>query len=537
MGVYPLILLLVVLTANITNGYNLIPLKEMQALHFEEIGKLNLIQKYKAINFQINIREFIVSIQNATEHFSLVKDMFRNDSFTQNKLDNIKMVLDLKKMEFEDTLYGLVKTEENIHSRRKRETFGLLDKDDGRKINLHLEELRKKTNEIIHIGNSLRLVAHNSSTLLNNTIMEISRKSAMMYLMDQRDEIERIVNAITRMLTERRMNSEIIPITELDKEIKNIKLNSDETLPYNKLIDYYYNLCLNYTIDEDVIKVEVDIPIVEKLSRKLYKIIEIPARNEGKLIMTDVIWKYIAENDNETVVFMSLDVCHKSQHNGIVYYCKTQSPIKNKNSNDCLNNALSSKSTIDMNLCKYSAAQPTSLMFIKLNDGEYFYYTPENETLTVICGAEPKNEILVEKTSGIIELDPECIAVTSTYKLITTMRYGPTSYRKINIVRASFNVDELKENIQKYNTPFVDKFYIESMGLLRDMSKPIKSVEKLDRAGFSMDFQGYWTIIASLIIVIFVLYEAWKWKLNKQKESKKITEIVPEESVDYYIIK
>ncbi|XP_070499386.1 uncharacterized protein [Chironomus tepperi] len=537
MGLYPFILLLIALTANITNGYKIVPLNETQALLFEEIGELKLIKSYRALNYEINIGNLTKSIQDANEFFFTVKDKFENDSSTQNKLSNIKMVLDLKKMEFEDTLYGLVKTE--THSIQKRDILNFLTIEDKKEIYMDLGRHRDKTNEVVEISNSLRSIAHNSSTLLNNTIEEITRKSTMMILTDQRDEIERFVNALTKMLTERRLNSEIIPITELDKSIKNITLNSDETLPYKRLIDYYYNLRLNYTIDEDSIKFEVYIPIVEKLPRKLFKIVEIPARHDGKLIMTDVIWKYIAENDNETAVFMTLDVCYKSQSNGIVYYCKTQSPIKSKDADDCLNKALSTSSnnTIDMNLCKYSAVQPTSLMFIKLNDGEYFYYTPNNETLTVMCGAGSTDEILVEQTSGIIKLDPECIAVTSTYKLITTMRYGPTNNNKINIVRVSFNVDELKENIKKYNAPYVDKFYIESMALLRDMSKPIKSVATLDQGIFSSGFVGNWTIIASLIIVTFVLYRARKWKSNKQKKSQNITEKFAEEPVDFYVIK
>ena len=256
--------------------------------------------------------------------------------------------------------------------------------------------------------------------------------------------------------------------------------------------------------------------------------------------MTDVIWKYIAENDDETVVFMSLDICYKSQYNETMYYCNTQSPIKNKNASDCLNNALSGKKTIDMNLCKYSAAQPTSVMFIKLNEGEYFYYTPVNETLNVTCEGNTISEILIEKTSGIIQLDPDCIAVTSSYKLITTMKYAATTYKKMNIVRVFFNVDELKENIRKYNTPYVDKFYVESLGLLREMSKPTRNVEKLGDRNFDMftsRFMPYLTILAALIIVIYVLYGAWRLRANKQKEGPKISKMPVEEPINFVVIK
>ncbi|CAG9808356.1 unnamed protein product [Chironomus riparius] len=543
MGSYPFILLLVALTASFSNGFKMTLLEEMQALHFEEIGELKLIKSYKAISFQINIRTFAELIKNAKEHFELVKDMFNNDTSTNEKLDTIKLVLELKEMEFKDIVHGLVKTKRNVHSRKKREFMGLLSTEDGRKISLDLNNLRSKSNEIVGISNSLKSVAHNTTILMNKTVEELNRRTAMMNLLDVKNDIERIIKAITKMLNERRLNTEIIPITEVQKDIKNItlKIEENEELPYHKLMDYYYNLPLNYKISEDIIVVEVDVPIVEKDARKLFKIVEIPARNEGKLIMTDVIWKYIAENDNETVVFMTMDVCLKSQYNGTMYFCKSQSPIKNKNATDCLNNAIAGSKTIDMNLCKYSAAQTTSLMFIKLNDGEYFYYTPINETLTVTCGADTIDEILVENTSGIIMLEPECIALTGTYKLITTMRFGPTTQTKINVVRVFFNIDELKENMRKYNTPHVDKFYIESLGLLRDMSKPIKSVEKLDHINFgtmNSDFMSISTILAWIIIVVYVLYSLMKWKKNKSAEAENIIKKRPlEEPVEIYVLK
>lgn len=521
--------------------FNVTQLEEMHALRFEEIGKLKLIKSYKALKFQINIKTFTESILNATEHFQLVKDMFSNDSYTQCKLDNIKMVLDLKKMEFEDTMYGLLKTDRNEHSRMKRflENFGLMTSSHGEQIKIDLNAHREKTNEIVKIANQLGLVANKTTTLLNNTVQDMARKTAMMYLLDEKDDIERIVNAITKMLTERRLKSEIIPINELYDAINAMKIDEDEDRPYEKLIDYYYNLRINYTIEPDFIDIEVNVPIVEKAPRKLFKIVEIPARSDGKLIMTDVIWKYIAENHNETVVFMTMDVCYRSQHNEITYYCKTQSPIKNKNSSDCLNDALVGSRKIDINLCKYSAAKPTSLMFIKLNEGEYFYYTPVNETLTITCGAETTNELLVESTSGIINLEPECIAVTSAYKLITTMRYGPTGYRTINVVRVFFDVDKLKDNIKKYNAPYVDNFYIESLGLLRDMSKPIKHIEKLDPnlSVIKSEVLEFMTIIASLIIVIYVLYSVWKFRSNNRKKTQNTSKMPLEEPVDFYVIK
>lgn len=526
--------------ASFAAQFNVTQLEEMQALRFEEIGKLKLIKSYKAIKFQINIKTFEESILNATEHFELVKEMFRNDSFTINKLDNIKMVLDLKKMEFDDIMYGLLKTEQNKHSRKKRTCFyGLfMCAEDAEKIAVDLNSHRDKTNEIVNIFNDFNSIAHNTSTLLNNTVEDIARKSAMMYLMDEKGDIERIINAFTKMLTERRLNSEIIPIDQFKNAVETLKFEEDEDRPYQKIIEYYYNLPLKYTIEPDVIEIEVNIPIVEKISRKLFKIVEIPARSEGKLIMTDVIWKYIAENDNETVVFITMDVCYKSQHNEM-YYCKTQSPIKNKFSSDCLNDALIGSRKIDINLCKYSAAKPRSLMFIKLNEGEYFYYTPLNETLTVTCGAETTNELLVENTSGIINLEPECIAATSAYKLITTMRYGPAGYRKINVVRVFFDVDKLKDNIKKYNAPYVDNFYIESLELLRDMSKPIRNTEKIDYLNFSAvkpELFQYLTIIASLIIIIYVLYSAYKWSSN-QRKAQNICKMPLEEPVDFYVMK
>lgn len=505
--------------ASCITAFKIEELNDLQGLRFEEIGQLKLITKFKALNFHVNISTVETLINNATENLDLIAQLYKDDEKRKIDIEKLKTNLELRKLELQDILFGLIQsTRNNEHKRRKR-FLDFLSSADGRNIEKDLIRIKDTINNLIDVQGGLKKYVNNVTEFINGTIEELGKRATVAHAIAVNDEVERKVNAIMKLLTRERLSGDIITIPEFQESIGNItkNLTHGEELPYRKMIEYYYNLRVTHIVDNSVIKLEMDVPIIEQSSRTLYKIIEIPARDHDKLILTDAEWKYIAINSNESMVLMSLDPCYKQSRS--MFYCETQSPLKSIDSHDCVTNALVKKK-IDIKLCKTAVVKSSNLTFIRLNDGQYFYYTPTNETLNITCRFEERSLSLLAQTIGILELESGCKAVANEYTLIKTVKYQESPYIKQNILSVSFDAKEIKENFKKYNTPIVDKFYVDSLNILREMAVTIPDVPKIDKLHFAASFGNseivmYLLMILLTIFVIHVLYKTYLWFLHK----------------------
>jgi Baculovirus F protein len=502
-----------------TNCFTVEPLNELQGLRFEEIGQMKLITQLRTLNFHINLTAIESLIDELNIELELIKEHCKTDEKHKSEIEKLSKVLLIKKSELKDILYGVIPLKRvTERRRRKRDFLGFLDASDGRKIEMDLETLRDTANRLIDSHHELKKGVYDIvSTLVNGTNEELAKRNAISDARVKVDEIEKKINSIITILLRERLSGDIISYMEFQVSLESINktLSHDEELPYQKLIEYYYNLKLTHTVDGNILKLEMHVPIVEKYPRELHKIIEIPARYKDKLIMTDVEWKFMAINSNDTMMLMSLDSCYKASARNTTYYCEAQSPIIDSH-NDCVTNSFR-KRKIDVTLCKTLSAQFSKLTFIRLNDGQYFYYTPTNETLNITCRTKTDKVDLFEHTTGIIEIESECSAISSKYRLIKTGRYQEVPYVKQNILSIYFDIAEVKENIEKTQSPILNNiFYVENSKLIKDMAAVFTDVPKIERLNFKASFSNteillYLAMIGLVLFIVHLLYRACFW--------------------------
>lgn len=492
-------------------------LDELQGLRFEEIGEMKLITEIRKLNFHINLTTIDLIIDDLSKEIEMIKLHCENNEKHQNDLERIEKILALKKTELKDVLYGMISTNKQVRRRRKRDFLGFLDASDGRKIEMDLEILKDTANKLIDSHHNLKKGVYDIvTTFVNGTNEELAKRSAISDAKSKVDEISNKVNGIITMLLRERLSTDIIVIPEFQMSLDSINstLNhTKEALPYGKIIEYYYNLKMTHIIDGNILKLELHVPIVEALPRTLHRIIEIPALFDDKLIMTDVEWKFMASNNDTMMMFMSLEPCYKTRNS--TYYCEAQSPIiDSQNSNDCVTNSFA-KRKIDVKLCKMLAAQFSKLTFIRIGDGQYFYYTRENETLNISCGATTEKVELVQHSTGIIQLESECTAIASKYRLIkTNLRYQENPYFKQNILNIYFDIAEVEAKLDKVQSPLLaNVYYVENSKLIKDMAATLTEVPKIDRLNFRASFANseiilYLCMVGLVLFIFHLLYKA-----------------------------
>lgn len=502
-----------------SSAFILEPLDELQGLRFEEIGQMKLITEIRKLSFHINLTTIDIIIDDLAVEIEKIKHHCESDEKHRNDLDRLGRVLDLKKTELKDILYGAISsTKQEVRRRRKRDFLGFLDASDGRKIEMDFEILKETANKIIDSHHSLKKGVYDIvTTFVNGTNEELNKRSLISDAKTKVDEIEKKVNGIITMLLRERLSSDIIVIPEFQLSLASINASlnhTTEVLPYQKIIEYYYNLKMSHVIDDgNILKLEMLVPIVEATPRTLHRVIELPALYKDKLIMTDVEWKFMAINENdEAMMLMSLDLCYKTRNS--TYYCEPQSPIIDSHSNDCVTNSFAKKK-IDVSLCKTLAAQFSKLTFIRIGDGQYFYYTRANETLNITCGAKTEKVELLQHSTGIIQLESDCSAIASKYKLIkTTSRYQESPYVKQNILSIYFDINEVQANLEKVHSPLLSNvYYAENSKLIKDMAATLTDVPKIDRLNFRASFANseillYLTMIGLVLFIFHLIYKA-----------------------------
>lgn len=508
---------------NFVNGWKIEKLNDLEGLRFENIGEVKLITKHHTLNFEFNVSVIQELITNATTYISEVEKSYTSDDMFIENLKKIKTNLKLREYEFNDILYGSVETApQNTLSRKQR----ALSDQDGENIKKDISLLNKTINDLIDYSQLMKNYTVNFNEHYKKTLEELGKRNSVGVVNNFHGEVERKIKAIIDLLTRQRLSSEIITLPEFNDSISKIvkNLTIQDELPYKKFIDYYFNIPVSHKVNGTVIKLQMDIPIIERTSKELYRIVEFPARNGDNLILTDAKWKYAARNSSQTMMFTDLKTCYQSDKN--LFYCKLQSPLMENKANDCIVHALENRK-IESKLCKAIGLKYENLIFIHLNDGQYFYYTPKNEILNISCILKDEAVSLSENTNGIIDLDPGCKAVSNGQVLIKTVKYQEAPFIKNKILSVSFNLDEVRENIKLYNTSLIDHYYIESINVFKDIVIP-KVPHKISESNFNPLMGNakpgeILVIVLLTVIAAFILNRAYAWFIRKY-ECKKVSQ-------------
>lgn len=197
-------------------------------------------------------------------------------------------------------------------------------------------------------------------------------------------------------------------------------LDQQEMLPYGKLhTDYYINIVFKHYVEGKNLILTTQIPFVERESRELYEIYELPAYYNTSLMITNVNWNYMAVGERNVVMFKNIASCLKGKSSTSLF-CESQSPIlRRQDQSDCLIHAYETHQ-INLKLCGTTYANFLDLIFIKLGNGEYFFFSPHNNfTLNVTCDGITEIQSFDSKT-GIIRFEHTCIVESKKFELRST---------------------------------------------------------------------------------------------------------------------
>jgi hypothetical protein len=185
-----------------SSAFMLEPLDELQGLRFEEIGQMKLITEIRKLNFHINLTTIDVIIDDLSVEIEMIKQRCESNENHRNDLNRLEKVLNLKKAELKDILYGAISTSrQEVKRRRKRDFLGFLDASDGRKIEMDLEILKETANKIIDSHHNLKKGVYEIvSTFVNGTNEELAKRSVISDAKTKVDEIEKKVNGLITML-------------------------------------------------------------------------------------------------------------------------------------------------------------------------------------------------------------------------------------------------------------------------------------------------------------------------------------------------
>ncbi len=228
----------------------------------------------------------------------------------------------------------------------------------------------------------------------------------------------------------------------------------------------------------------MQIPIVEKSSRTLFRIVQVPARLNNSLIVTKVKSKFLANSSSDFALFSSLSHCIDDSP----FLCDSQSPIF-KTPLDCAIRAFVHRK-VD---CEVKILSLNQILIVQISSGKFFYFSPKNEKIFLTCDGEVKVEEIFG--SGILNLPSGCSAKVSNFRLISTEKSETKIYKKIEAkfeMKATSVGDkmELKENQFFKNLKEFEE-------ILRFEAKPLEFVPELEVS--SMKFWRIFLIVCGLI--------------------------------------
>lgn len=443
-------------------------LDPLQALKFEEVGSLKLIVETKTLTFNFNLSNLVETTDKGfKEKLALIKSLCddQNGGSCGKSISIIIEQLEAKKDELED----MVKKPKL--SREKRDIFGLMTQYDGQKIHGDLKNMQKTLIKIHDLVNehqakleSIMLQLNQTAKWLDNSTAfnhnQSFRIEASMLIYESQHELSELsekLSSIYRVMLSKRMDVGLISNSEFQKKLDGIEsklTGTSKTLPFRNVRDYLNNVEALHSIHNNTLTIEMRIPIIEERIWSLFKIHKLPAQNDDKLVILDTQWSYLANDSSHILNFISLDYCLNDDQKSSTYLCEVQSPLVTIDSDgDCITKAFKDRQ-IDMKVCApmIRSVQYLQLTFVRYSDGQYFYFTNQDESLQIICHGVEEIVILKSKT-GMIYLQPGCSVITERVKIFVTGRSYEAPHWNQNVLVIKFELETFKNSIENLKTP------------------------------------------------------------------------------------
>lgn len=504
-----------------------------QALLFEKIGNLNLILEIRHLSFNFNITDLIESsqktLQEQNKAIASLCDV--SDGFCKEDLESLVEKVKTKYEELKDIF--------QVPRRKKRclvNVFGF-GNDDSEKIETDFISMRDVMQKILNVlrehHESLETIIKKTNLttawLMNSTVFynKNTKKQEVSMLIarskEKFDELDSFIKSIHRVMINKRMDTELMTVNEFQDKLNVIEkslIGSNKKLPFYKVRDYLNKVEANHRIVGNVFTIEMEIPIVERNSRSMFKIFKVPTKLDDKLITLDVQWSFLANDSVSTVTFMSLDSCYVIKDLSRQFFCEPQSPIKlMKHDTDCLTISFS-KLKLNSQECKFmiSAVEFNRLTFVKKSDFQFFFFANQkSETLQIICHGKAEN-VTLKSQSGIINLSSGCSLITNEVKLLAIGRSDESPYWKHAILNITFDQSELSALIKEIG--FFPKAETQLFPSIDDLTKfslaknpnNIKIWDQTYRSSFTVSYEMI--VIFGLVLLLVLIYAIKAWRTS-----------------------
>lgn len=312
----------------------------------------------------------------------------------------------------------------------------------------------EKHHEALKLLQEANIKIVNSSEIAFNRTMKIETSLLILKMNDELIELENKVKSIYRVMVNKRIDNDLISESLFQRHLADIETTLDGTskeLPFRNVREYFNKLEVRHRVTESILVLEMEVPIVEKGLKDLFKIHYVPIRIESMLALIDTHWSFLANDSNSISTFVDLKSCYEDST--ATHLCEMESPIYSlETDNDWLVKSFR-HGKIDLENCMsiLHMTKFSQLTFIKFGDGKYFYFTLNMDTIQISCDEKVENVTLVNH-SGILSMQPGCSAVSKDVKLLASSRIEESHYWNHNVLNITFDLEKFKKTVEMIST-------------------------------------------------------------------------------------
>lgn len=423
-------------------------------VQFDNVGKMQLIQEYAALTFNINVNELQLAVDILELIFEIYVVVNEENSLTYSKLWNKKKLLIKLSQELQEIKHKAPRVHRVV----------------GRFIvPIESTELSQTFKSIL---NYLKTV------LVSNKVMEINELDIMF------EELKSLIVQLERthvMIANRTLNESVISLHEFEKGLQAIEAelqNQNLQMPFAEPTEYVRRFKFNLESNGASLQMIMYVPMVS--SENIYDLYEIeqisviiPELNGS--IQTTFGYRFLAHSKNgDITVYENVDKCIKSDN----YYCEPENPIYFATFNDCLINSFRNK-ILDVKLCWNDIifTSDDDFIFRPKQHGGWWFSLSNPEKFILNCTDNRKQEKFDINGSGFILMNNQC-DIQVRDKLLLRRNYRHYNDNQECYVKYDY---KLIENIKKQlvNIKFYGRLSIVSV--LRQQIRKLETLLQKER--------------------------------------------------------
>ena len=358
-------------------------------VHFENVGKMQFIQEYAALTFDIDIKElqFVVNKTDLIFELHVIKN--EENSLVFNELWN-----------------------------EKKKLFKLIQE---------LLEIKQNSPRVHRVkGRFIVQIESNNFKSLPEKLKTIDLDIMLKELSSLVVQLKRILV----MIVNRTLDETVISLHEFKKGLHAIETklqNQNLQMPFAELTEYVSRFKFIHESNGTSLQLSMYIPLVS--SERIYDLYEIeqipviiPELNGS--IRTAFGYRYLAHSKNgDITVYENVEKCIKSDN----YYCEAENPIYFATFNDCLINSFRNK-ILDVKLCWNDIifTSDDDYIFRPKQHGGWWFSLLSPVKFILNCTDNKKQDKFYIEGSGFILMDNKCYVVVRDKLLL------PRNYRHNN---------------------------------------------------------------------------------------------------------